>query len=221
MTKFDRVLAIMAKAPRVGFVKTRLERLRGPEQAVALYRCLLEDTIALARSIASTHVAIVCPAGDERDLQDWLGPALDIVGQQGSGLADGLTSAFAHFFDQGCCRVVLFNSDSPHLPRHALDSAFSTLDASDLVVGPTDDGGYYLVGAKASHQGLFEASPLGGGSALQALLARARGLGLSTAVTQHWYDVDLPNDLRRLAANLRGDPQRAPRTAALLATWLS
>jgi glycosyltransferase A (GT-A) superfamily protein (DUF2064 family) len=87
------------------------------------------------------------------------------------------------------------------------------------VVGPTEDGGYYLVGASAMHPPLFHPAPLGTGNARDALLENARALGLSVAFTEAWYDVDLPADLRRLAAELRIEPARAPRTAALLASW--
>ncbi|HWE23249.1 MAG TPA: DUF2064 domain-containing protein, partial [Myxococcales bacterium] len=116
-------------------------------------------------------------------------------------------------------RVVAVDSDSPHLPIAILGSAFECLETSDVVVGPTEDGGYYLVGATATHPGLFDSAPLGTGNARDALLANARIRGLSVVFTQPWYDVDLPADLRRLAAELSREPARAPRTAALLASW--
>ena len=116
-------------------------------------------------------------------------------------------------------RVVALDSDSPHLPGSILQSAFELLETSDVVVGPTEDGGYYLVGASAMHPRLFDPASLGTGNARDALLKNASALGLSVALTEAWYDVDLPEDLRRLAAELRIEPGRAPRTAALLASW--
>ena len=88
-----------------------------------------------------------------------------------------------------------------------------------MVVGPTEDGGYYLVGASAMHPRLFDSAPLGTGDACEALRSNARALGLSVGLTDAWYDVDVPADLSRLAADLRIDPARAPCTAALLASW--
>ena len=89
----------------------------------------------------------------------------------------------------------------------------------DVVVGPTHDGGYYLVGAKAAHPALFDGGGMGTTSALEGLLARARGLQLSVGFTDAFYDIDVEGDLTRLAAELRLDPARAPRTALWLKRW--
>jgi len=88
-----------------------------------------------------------------------------------------------------------------------------------VVVGPTADGGYYLVGAKSSHAALFDNDGMGTNSALDALLERARKLQLSVGLTEPFYDVDVESDLTRLAAELRLAPSRAPRTAAWLEQW--
>jgi glycosyltransferase A (GT-A) superfamily protein (DUF2064 family) len=141
------------------------------------------------------------------------------VAQKGEGLAAGLTSVFAHFAAPGRQRVVAFNSDSPHLPASVLGSAFEALTGHDVVVGPTHDGGYYLVGAKAAHPALFDGDGMGTKSALDALLARARGLQLSVGFTDPFYDIDVAGDLTRLAAELRLAPARAPRTAVWLKQW--
>src|SRR2546423_3782152 len=99
------------------------------------------------------------------------------------------------------------------------EAAVGLLRTSDVVVGPADDGGYYRVGASAARPRLFESTPLGTHNAREALIANARALGLLVALTAPWYDIDVPADLRRLDAELRIDPSRAPRTAALLASW--
>jgi len=83
--------------------------------------------------------------------------------------------------------------------------------------GRRPTGGYYSVGATRAHRGLFDSGGIGTGSALRALLGRARTLGLCVALTEEWYDVDDTDDLARLAAELREAPSRAPRTAAWLA----
>ena len=140
-------LVIMAKAPKPGVVKTRLAQSLPLEAVVELYRCLLDDTLALARSLGDVDVAIMCPASDVEDLSRAVGDSIPIVAQSGDGLAAGLTSVFAHFAAAGRRRIVAFNSDSPHLPASVLVSAFRALAQSDVVVGPTHDGGYYLVGA--------------------------------------------------------------------------
>jgi uncharacterized protein len=217
--EWGHTLVVMAKAPRPGTVKTRLAQ-RLPVAAVTeLYRCLLDDTLTLARSLGTVQVAIVCPVSDAEELTRLSGSAVRVVAQKGEGLAAGLTSVFAHFAAPGRRRVVAFNSDSPHLPAAVLEAAFKTLVGHDVVVGPTHDGGYYLVGAKANHPGLFAGDGMSTKSALDALLARARALKLSVGFTDPFYDIDVEGDLTRLAAELRRAPTRAPRTAAWLKEW--
>jgi uncharacterized protein len=212
----ERALIIMAKAARVGQVKTRLAASLPAGAVVELYRCMIEDTVDLARSVSTDALAIVCPASDVTDLTSWL-PAIEIVGQQGEGLAAGLVSAFRIFIDRGYRRVVALDGDSPQLPPETLDKAFQLLDGADVVLGPTTDGGYYLVGSTTVQAELFETQRMGTGTALDSLRASAQGLGLQVALTETSYDVDEAQDLARLARELRLFPHRARRTAAWIA----
>jgi rSAM/selenodomain-associated transferase 1 len=217
MTLTNRLLVIMAKAPRPGSVKTRLAQSLSLQSVTELYRCLLSDTIALGQSLDQVEVAIMCPAPDVEELSRAVGSTMSIVAQTGQGLAAGLTSVFEHFTTRGYQQVIAFNSDSPHLPASVLVAAFDALASNDLVVGPTYDGGYYLVGAKASHPGLFTSDGMGTGSALETLLRHARALGLSAHLTDRFYDIDVAADLGQLADDLQRIPGKAPRTAK----WLS
>jgi len=212
----DRTLVIMAKAPRPGTVKTRLAKSLPVEAVTDLYRCLLDDTMALAHSLRSVKVAIMCPASDVEELAHLAGGSTSVVAQQGEGLAAGLTSVFAHFAAPGGHHVIAFNSDSPHLPIPILENAFEILTTHDVVVGPTHDGGYYLVGAKADHGALFRGDGMGTNSALDTLLQCAGRLQLSVSFTDPFYDIDLEDDLTLLSAELQLAPERAPRTAAWL-----
>lgn len=216
---WQRTLVIMAKAPRLGRVKTRLNPSL-PQPAVAdFYRCLLGDTLQLARSLPSVQIAVMCPTSDVDEMASLAGDGVRVVAQTGEGLASALESVFQEFTSADLRRVVAFNSDSPHLPAPVLQSAFEHLIASDLVVGPTFDGGYYLVGAKAAHPGLFAGDGMGTGSALDLLLGRARAMQLSVGFTDPFYDIDVADDLVRLAAELKLAPARAPRTAAWMEQW--
>ena len=215
----DRLLVIMAKAPRPGTVKTRLTPSLPLEAATAFYHCLLEDTLSLAGLLDGVEVAVMCPDSDVTELSRLAGNCSSVVAQKGEGVAAGLTSVFAHFASDRPRRVIAFNSDSPHLPPSVLEGAFDSLAAYDLVVGPTHDGGYYLVGAKASHTALFAGDGMGTSSALERLLARARTLELSVGFTDPFYDIDVAEDLIRLAAELRLAPGRAPRTATWFDQW--
>jgi rSAM/selenodomain-associated transferase 1 len=215
----DCVLVIMAKAPRVGVVKTRLASILSPQAATDLYCCLLEDTLTLTRSLPDVEVAIMCPESDVDELVRWLGSGATVVAQKGEGLAAGLSSVFAHFAQHRQRRTIAFDSDSPHLPPSVLENAFGTLATHDVVVGPTHDGGYYLVGANTFHPTLFARDGMGTSSALERLLSGARALALSVGFADPFYDIDVADDLARLAAELRVAPSRAPRTAAWLREW--
>lgn len=215
----SRMLVIMAKAPKPGMVKTRLLESLPCSAVTALYRCLLEDTLALAKSLTNVEVAVMCPEPDQHELGQLLGDAAHVVAQQGAGLAAGLASVFRHFTATGRQHVIAFNSDSPHLAPAVLDSAFEILATHDVVVGPTHDGGYYLVGAKAAHASLFEGDGMGTKSALDRLLTRTEALRLSIGFTEAFYDIDVANDLLLLARDLRRAPAKAPRTAAWFSEW--
>ena len=199
-------------------VKTRLMGSLPSPAVTTLYRCLLEDTLALARLLTGVEVAVMCPEPDRDQLTEVLGETVPVVAQQGSGLVAGLTSVFRQF-TAGGRHVIAFNSDSPHLPPPVLQGAFDILATHDLVVGPTYDGGYYLVGAKAAHPSLFASDKMGTKSALEILLARTKAAELSTGFTEPFYDVDIANDLIRLAHELVLAPEKAPRTASWLNDW--
>ena len=200
-------------------VKTRLTRSLPVPAITSLYCCLLQDTLALTGSLNGIQVAIMCPESDADGLRDLLGDTVQIVPQKGEGLTVGLTSVFRHFTAGGRNHVIAFNSDSPHLPASVLQNAFQILARKDVVIGPTLDGGYFLVGAKAAYPSLFEGDGMGTTSALERLLVRSKALELSTGFTEPFYDIDVADDLIRLADELRLAPARAPRTAEWLKEW--
>src|SRR6516165_7235485 len=127
----ERILVVMAKAPKPGMLKTRLTESLPSPAVTALYRCLLEDTLALAKSLTSVKVAVMCPESDQAELAHLLGDTVPVVAQEGEGLAAGLTSVFRHFTAPGRQRVIAFNSDSPHLAPPVLGSAFEMLSTHD------------------------------------------------------------------------------------------
>ena len=161
----------------------------------------------------------MCPESDRDELAQVFGDRIQVVAQNGQGLAAGLTSVFRYFIAAGQQHVIAFNSDSPHLAPSVLNGAFEILAAHDLVVGPTHDGGYYLIGAKAVHPSLFEGDGMGTKSALDRLLARTKALELAVGFTEPFYDIDVADDLFLLARELRSAPAKAPRTAAWFGQW--
>ncbi len=219
MTSMNRKLVIMAKAPRPGTVKTRLAKSLPVQAVTELYGCLLSDTISLAQSLSHVEIAVMCPASDVEELSLAVDKSVQIVPQKGSGLAAALDSVFSQFATTGRPGVIAFNSDSPHLPASTLQSAFDALETCDLVVGPTHDGGYYLVGARASHPDLFTSNGMGTASALEELLEHASKLEISVRLIESFYDIDVVADLSQLANDLQSAPWKAPRTAEWLREW--
>jgi glycosyltransferase A (GT-A) superfamily protein (DUF2064 family) len=173
---------------------------------------------ARSRSFGRNRLTWNCLPSFRRSRSRFLGlSAIEIVGQSGEGLAAGLVSAFRTFIDRGYRRVIAIDGDSPQLPPETVNQAFQLLDRADVVVGPTIDGGYYLIGSTTVQAELFDTQRMGTGSALDSLMANAHDLGLRLAFTEPAYDVDDAEDLVRLARELHQLPHRAPQTAAWLA----
>jgi uncharacterized protein len=190
-----KVLAVFAKAPHPGKVKTRLAPALSPEEGAELYRCMLLDTITRVRTLPVDTV--IFHDGDERFFQN-LFPGLPLIGQHAGGLGERLESAFAQLSALGYQARVVIGSDAPDLPLSFIEEAFRLLDAgSDAVFGPAEDGGYYLVALGGPSAGLFRDIPWSGPQVLAASRQKAHEADLATALLPTWYDVDSFEDLLR------------------------
>jgi rSAM/selenodomain-associated transferase 1 len=211
--------AIMAKAPQAGRVKTRLCPPLTPEEAAALYRCFLADKIAQIRALARVRPAIAFTPEDERAAFEALAPGFLLVPQRGADLGHRLLGSLSELLREGAAAVAV-DSDTPTLPTAFLQQAIDLLAGRgvDVVLGPTEDGGYYLIGVRRPHPELFEGIPWSTPGVLGATLARARAAGLATACLPPWFDVDTASDLDRLRATLTGHGGEAEHTRTFLAT---
>lgn len=210
-------LVIFAKAPIVGQVKTRLCPPLSLEEAAELYRCFLLDTVARAVSLPEVQVYLAfTPSDGEAVLRALLPYPLHYTPQRGESLGEREANVFVELLHAGFSRVVLIGSDIPTLPLAHLQAAFSLLaDAqNDVVLGPSADGGYYLIGARAFHPELFENITWSTSAVLAETLAQARRAGLRVVHLPPWYDVDSAEDLAALAHELRDESPlaAAPRT---------
>ena len=211
---------MVGKAPEAGRSKTRLSPPLTPQQAADLYRAFLGDTLAVAVTAAWERVTLIYPpsAAAEPTLRALVPPSVHLVAQHGTGLGAALADAFRTHLADGFERVVLIGSDNPTLPSALLADADHALDANDLVLGPSADGGYYLIGMDRPHLGVFEDITWSTSVVAEQTLARAAALGLRAARIQTWYDVDTGADLARLRADLARLPASvAPATRAVLA----
>lgn len=209
---------MVGKAPVPGQAKTRLVATLSARAAADLYRAFLLDTLDLALSQGWERVSLVHPAGAALLLGD-LVPAEVVLHQQpGAGLGDALSDAFASHLGAGFDKVVLLGSDSPGLSPDVLESASDALDTDDVCIGPSLDGGYYLLGMTAPHPELFESIEWSTDRVCAQTLERARRSQLSVHLLPTWYDVDTPADLDHLHSALAsGLATHAPRTAAAMA----
>ena len=140
----SRALIVVGKAPQPGVTKTRLTPPLTPEQAAALYRGFLQDTVALALGLRWERVTVIYPPlpGAQEALAALLPREVMLQPQPGEGLGAALAGAFRGHLDEGFGRVVLIGSDNPSLPRAYVEEAERGLETHDLTIGPTTDGGY-------------------------------------------------------------------------------
>jgi uncharacterized protein len=205
-------LAVMAKAPRPGKVKTRLSPPLTPEQASALNICFIRDTAENIRqvteAICSAGVVAYTPVGDESAFEGLLPAAFTLVGQRGEGFGERLLYACEDLFAGGFSSVCLIDSDSPTMPQSALLQAVALLDrpGDRVVLGGSDDGGYYLIGIKRLHRRLFEQIDWSTERVLAQTLERAQEIGLEAGLLPTWYDVDDAATLDRLRRELLAVP---------------
>ncbi|MGH7301043.1 MAG: TIGR04282 family arsenosugar biosynthesis glycosyltransferase [Candidatus Rokuibacteriota bacterium] len=206
-------LAIMAKAPRVGAAKTRLcPPLRAPE-AAELARCFLLDAVERVRVVAGAQpIMAYAPVEAQAEFED-LAPGFALIPQRGRDLGERQHHLVEDILGLGFEGALVIGTDSPTLPRECLDEAvsFSMAPDVDVVLGPTEDGGYYLVGLRAPCPALFEDVPWSTSAVLGRTLERARRFGLRVACLPTWFDVDTGADLERLRTELDSAPELGPR----------
>jgi rSAM/selenodomain-associated transferase 1 len=193
----NKALYVIARAPRVGFAKTRLGRTIGHERAIVLYRAFLRD---LAARFAGSPFApgwYVTPPDAWPEILPLTGETGRVLFQGDGDLTERQRELFLGSASRGEERTVLIASDSPHLTVEVVEEAFRRLDRHELVFGPTYDGGYYLIGMRGWHD-VLQGLPMSVGTELDGIIARARLLGLSVGLLEATFDVDVVEDLQHL-----------------------
>lgn len=208
---------VMVKAPVPGTVKTRLVPPLTAESAAALAAAFVQDAVRNARQIADVLVAY-SPADGNLLLESLLPDGLHWTEQQGDNLGERMSAAMADAAASGFSPLVVIGTDSPTLPPARIAEAIQTLQSgtADVVFGPTEDGGYYLVGARQPQPGLFDGVAWSTEAALTQTAANAARLNLRCHLLPAWHDVDTGEDLVRLRRELEADlavRERVPATA--------
>ena len=209
------IVLVVAKAPVPGRAKTRLAAAIGPAHATALARAMLLDTLDGCRREVHS-VGVLCTGSDEVELlAELAGSDAPVVVQDGNGLGNALGSGVRHALGLGGI-ALLVSSDIPGVPEGALTNAVSLLgEGVDVVLGPGFDGGYWLIGARAQHPGLFEDIPWSTADVLETTRARCRELSLETRLLDPWRDIDTIDDVLAVADRIETLPGR--RTAEAIA----
>lgn len=199
-------VAIMAKIPRPGQVKTRLCPPLSSKEAAELYRCFLLDKIEQIKGLKEAAAAIAyTPEGAKSLFEDMASPDFIFIPQQGGDLGSRLLNTLNQLLCLGYTKVLAIDSDTPTLPLDYIQRAVTLLSKPeiDLVLGPCEDGGYYLIGLCKLYRELFDGMTWSSAEVLSETIRRAETKGLKVACLPRWYDVDTPEDLTRLKESLR------------------
>ena len=209
----EAIVCIFAKPPIPGMVKTRLIPELGPERAADLADAFLEDTVAMVRTVPWAECIIAATKTFDRSYfkpqEVWL--------QSEGDLGDRLEKILRLALKRRPI-VIAIGADSPGLPTAFLQSAREALKTADAVLGPSSDGGFYLIGLQDCPVGVLEGIQWSHSTTLAATIHKLEQFGLKTVLINPWFDIDSHDDLERLRRLLANDPSAAPRTADLLRT---
>ncbi|MBI1912791.1 MAG: TIGR04282 family arsenosugar biosynthesis glycosyltransferase [Deltaproteobacteria bacterium] len=204
---------IMMKAPRPGDVKTRLVPPLSHEEAAELYKCFLADTFSNARKAKGVDIfASYAPLAQGDDIEGFIPEDIASFPQEGDGLGERICNSFRYLFAKGYKKVCLIGSDSPDMPGYFITESFDLLEGETrLVLGPADDGGYYLVAMNGLSNAPFINIPWSTNKVLEETIKRVKESALNFKLLNPWYDIDIPFDLPLLKDN-----PNAPASSAFL-----
>lgn len=193
----QRRLAVFLKTPVTGRVKTRLASDIGEENACAVYRACVETTLERLDGLVGETVLYVDEGYGVTSVKQWLGPHRHYDLQKGGDLGRRLKQAAKESFDQGIEQLVFIGTDSPWIGERVIQCAFNGLQNHDVVIGPAEDGGYYLIGMKAFQSSLFDRIDWGGAEVFAQTMQRAGETGLSVGLLAQGIDIDRLADIQK------------------------
>lgn len=218
----SRALLVFAKTPKPGKVKTRLLAAVSPEAAAALHAACIADTLRLIQKMRGCDVFVFGAGGTNyfRQLTKRLGTGkrFRVLPQRGADLGARMENAFRKCFALGYREVVVIGTDTPWMGTNRLRQAFADLRTNDLVIGPAEDGGYYLLGMRKMVPGIFRKIPWSTERVLELTLKLIATEKLREKLLERDFDLDRPEDLERAAKMLTKRPQLAPALAAIRKT---
>ena len=212
-------VAVMAKVPGSSPVKSRLYGVLTAERATELYRCFLLDRLDAVGALADVSPVVAFTPAEARAAMETLAPTgFELVAQEGADLGERLSTLLTALLERGHAGAIAIDSDSPTLPmQYVTDAARRLADGlCDVVLGPCEDGGYYLVGVTSPQPALFEGIQWSTDAVLAVTLEKARSRNLTIHLLPRWFDVDTEADLRRLHADVTAGGHGPRRTSDFL-----
>lgn len=193
----DTLLAVFAKYWEPGNVKTRLAASVGSFRATAYYRGFLTTTLRRFESIADSRVVVFTPASRREEFAVLAGFAWELTPQSDGDLGERLRAFLESMLNRVARRVVILGADSPTLPVEYVQNAFDRLASHSVVLGPSEDGGYYLLGASGAVPAIFDNMPWSQPTLLDATLDRLAQHGVAPHLLAKWHDIDDAESLAR------------------------
>jgi uncharacterized protein len=223
LTPIREAIAVMAKQPVPGRVKTRLCPPLSHQEAADLYAAFLADTLSLVAETRAKGFIAYDPDGAGAFFNDLASPGMECIPQGDGDLGARLAGVSKRLFSIGFSKVLILASDAPGIPLEHLSLAFALLDDTDLVLGPGYDGGYSLIGTRRHVPALFSGIPWSTSQVLSRTLEQAAGEGMTCTLLPSCPDIDTVRDLYRLARDLEagagaGTPPGCPMTLRALAS---
>jgi rSAM/selenodomain-associated transferase 1 len=199
-TTCDSCILVFVKYPQKNKVKTRLSRDLGSYSAIALYARFVEDTLETLNKINVNKFIFYSPENYKNKFLKWLGNGYMYRAQKGGDLGERMDNAFLSVFGEGYGRIIILGSDSPDLPVTIIDKALQSLLIHDTVIGPSLDGGYYLLGfRKEKYQsGVFKKINWSSKIVFEKTMTYLRTKKLKTKILEKWRDIDTANDLDKV-----------------------
>ena len=200
-----KALIIFSKSPTHGRVKTRLRPRLSHAQTGGLYRAFVEDILSATQKLRGVTTFMACTPTSKDPFFKLLTDQypVGLLEQRGNDLGTRMRNVFQEVLEAGFGKVVIIGSDSPTLPLEYIRKAFYFLSDHDLVLGPSQDGGYYMIGCRKDIPAVFEGVPWGSDQVLSVTLNRVADHKLNCTLLPFWYDVDTPSDLMFLFSHLR------------------
>ena len=197
-------LIIFAKSPIPGKVKTRLTPHITPTEAAELYKAFIADIIFNAHKLKCERITLAyTPSDAEATFHSICGQSVNYLPQKGDNLGERMKNAFKHAFDKGSTRAVIIGTDSPTLPLSYIQKAFGVLKEVPITIGPTFDGGYYIIGLSEQNDAIFDGIDWSTSKVFDQTLTRIQAINKQLYVLPPWYDVDTPDNLEFLRSHIQ------------------